>query len=84
MAYDLELWFIRSILFIGIARNLGPKLVMIRKMVIDFRRRKKKNFFWFILNTTVDKRFGFLRISHSYCYIWLRNSITINDSLWNT
>jgi len=54
MAYDLELWFIRSILFIGIARNLGPKLVMIRKMVIDFRRRKKKNFFWFILNTTVD------------------------------
>jgi hypothetical protein len=33
MAYDLELWFIRSILFIGIAPNLGPKLVMIRKMV---------------------------------------------------
>jgi hypothetical protein len=33
MAYDLELWFIRSILFIGIASNLGPKLVMIRKMV---------------------------------------------------
>jgi hypothetical protein len=33
MAYDLELWFIRSIIFIGIAPSLGPKLVMIRKMV---------------------------------------------------
>lgn len=33
MAYDLELWFIRALLFIGIAQNLGPKLVMIRKMV---------------------------------------------------
>lgn len=33
MAYDLEIWFIRSILFIGIAPKLGPKLVMIRKMV---------------------------------------------------
>ncbi|CAF3654873.1 unnamed protein product [Rotaria socialis] len=33
MACDLELWFIRSVLFIGIAPQLGPKLVMIRKMV---------------------------------------------------
>lgn len=33
LAYDLEIWFIRSILFIGIAPSLGPKLVMIRKMV---------------------------------------------------
>ncbi len=33
MALDLELWFIRSVLFIGIAPNLGPKLVMIRQMV---------------------------------------------------
>ncbi len=33
MGYDLELWFIRSILFIGIVPSLGPKLVMIRKMV---------------------------------------------------
>jgi len=33
MAIDLELWFIRSILFIGIAPELGPKIVMIRKMV---------------------------------------------------
>jgi len=33
MALDLELWFIRSVLFIGIASNLGPKLVMIRQMV---------------------------------------------------
>lgn len=33
MAFDLELWFIRSILFIGIAPELGPKLAMIRKMV---------------------------------------------------
>ncbi|UJR19306.1 hypothetical protein I4U23_022435, partial [Adineta vaga] len=35
LAYDLELWFIRSILFIGIFRLLGPKLVMIRKMAND-------------------------------------------------
>ncbi|CAF4624196.1 unnamed protein product, partial [Rotaria sp. Silwood2] len=35
MAYDLMLWFIRSLLFIGIAPNLGPKLVMIRKMTND-------------------------------------------------
>ncbi|CAF0865587.1 unnamed protein product [Didymodactylos carnosus] len=33
MGYDLELWFIRSFLFIGVSRNFGPKLVMIRKMV---------------------------------------------------
>lgn len=33
MAYDLELWFIRGILFVGIAPELGPKLAMIRKMV---------------------------------------------------
>ena len=33
MALDLELWFIRSVLFIGIASDLGPKIVMIRKMV---------------------------------------------------
>jgi hypothetical protein len=33
MALDLELAFIRSVLFIGIASNLGPKIVMIRKMV---------------------------------------------------
>ncbi|CAF1199462.1 unnamed protein product [Rotaria sordida] len=33
MAYDLELWFIRSVLFIEIASQLGPKLAMIRKMV---------------------------------------------------
>ncbi|CAM4978058.1 unnamed protein product [Rotaria socialis] len=35
MACDLELWFIRSVLFIGIAPQLGPKLVMIRKMTND-------------------------------------------------
>jgi hypothetical protein len=33
MALDLELWFICSVLLIGIASNLGPKIVMIRKMV---------------------------------------------------
>ena len=33
MAYDLEIWFIRAVLFIAIDSNLGPKLVMIRKMV---------------------------------------------------
>jgi len=33
LAYDLEIWFIRSLSFIGIAQHLGPKLVMIRKMV---------------------------------------------------
>ncbi len=33
MSIDLELWFIRSVLFIGIASSLGPKLVMIRHMV---------------------------------------------------
>lgn len=45
MAYDLEIWFIRSILFIGIAPNLGPKLVMIRKMV----NYNYKNFFLFYI-----------------------------------
>ncbi|CAF1030938.1 unnamed protein product [Adineta steineri] len=34
MALDLELSFIRSVLFIGIASDLGPKIVMIRKMVV--------------------------------------------------
>jgi hypothetical protein len=33
LAYDLEIWFIRSLAFLGIARQMGPKLVMIRKMV---------------------------------------------------
>ncbi|CAF3741642.1 unnamed protein product [Adineta steineri] len=35
MALDLELLFIRSVLFIGIASDLGPKIVMIRKMTND-------------------------------------------------
>ncbi|CAF0985545.1 unnamed protein product, partial [Didymodactylos carnosus] len=39
LAYDLELWFIRSLLFVGVAQDLGPKLVMIRKMVrVSFHR----------------------------------------------
>jgi hypothetical protein len=33
LAYDLEIWFIRSLVFLGVARKMGPKLVMIRKMV---------------------------------------------------
>ncbi len=33
LAYDLEIWFIRSLGFLGIAQKMGPKLVMIRKMV---------------------------------------------------
>ena len=33
LAYDLEIWFIRSLSFLGIARKMGPKLVMIRRMV---------------------------------------------------
>ena len=33
LAYDLEIWFIRSLGFLGIAKKMGPKLVMIRKMV---------------------------------------------------
>jgi hypothetical protein len=33
LAYDLELWFLRSLAFLGIAQKMGPKLVMIRKMV---------------------------------------------------
>jgi hypothetical protein len=33
LAYDLEIWFIRSLMFLGIAQKMGPKLVMIRKMV---------------------------------------------------
>ncbi|CAF0986940.1 unnamed protein product [Adineta steineri] len=35
MALDLEFSFIRSVLFIGIASDLGPKIVMIRKMTND-------------------------------------------------
>ena len=38
MAIDLELWFIRSLLLVCIASSLGPKIVMIRKMVRLFRR----------------------------------------------
>ncbi len=33
LAYDLEIWFIRSLAFLGIAQKMGPKLVMIRRMV---------------------------------------------------
>ncbi|CAF4285885.1 unnamed protein product [Rotaria sp. Silwood2] len=35
LAYDLEIWYIRSLAFLGVARKMGPKLVMIRKMLID-------------------------------------------------
>ncbi|CAF4696079.1 unnamed protein product [Rotaria socialis] len=35
MAYDLELWFIRTVLFVGVVSSLGPKLAMIRKMTND-------------------------------------------------
>jgi hypothetical protein len=34
LAYDLEIWFIRSLAFITIARKMGPKIVMIRKIFI--------------------------------------------------
>ena len=33
LAYDLEVWFIRSLSFLSIAKKMGPKLVMIRRMV---------------------------------------------------
>ena len=33
LAYDLEIWFIRSLTFLGVAQRMGPKLVMIRRMV---------------------------------------------------
>jgi hypothetical protein len=33
LAYDLEIWFLRSLTFLGIVQKMGPKLVMIRKMV---------------------------------------------------
>ncbi|CAF0727908.1 unnamed protein product [Adineta steineri] len=33
LAYDLELWFIIAVLFVGVTPDLGPKLAMIRKMV---------------------------------------------------
>ncbi|CAF0881591.1 unnamed protein product [Adineta steineri] len=35
LAYDLEIFYIRSLAFLNVAKNLGPKLVMIRKMIID-------------------------------------------------
>ncbi|CAF0766794.1 unnamed protein product [Rotaria sp. Silwood1] len=35
LAYDLEIWYIRSLAFLGVIRNMGPKLVMIRRMLID-------------------------------------------------
>ncbi|CAF4967766.1 unnamed protein product [Rotaria sp. Silwood1] len=35
LAYDLEIWYIRSLAFLGVLRKMGPKLVMIRKMLID-------------------------------------------------
>ncbi|CAF1216246.1 unnamed protein product, partial [Rotaria magnacalcarata] len=34
-AYDLEIWYIRSLSFLGVARKMGPKIVMIQKMLID-------------------------------------------------
>jgi hypothetical protein len=37
LVYDLELWFLRSLTFLGIAQKMGPKLVMIRKMVYRIR-----------------------------------------------
>ncbi|CAF4039243.1 unnamed protein product [Adineta steineri] len=36
LAYDLELWFIIAVLFVGVTPDLGPKLAMIRKMVGRF------------------------------------------------
>ena len=51
LAYDLEIWFIRSLAFLSVARKMGPKLVMIRKMVKiiskDFSGRKKPPMFLF-------------------------------------
>ncbi|CAF4283363.1 unnamed protein product, partial [Rotaria sp. Silwood2] len=35
LAYDLEIWYIRSLAFLGVVRKMGPKLVMIRKMLVD-------------------------------------------------
>ncbi|CAF4846820.1 unnamed protein product, partial [Rotaria sp. Silwood2] len=35
LAYDLEIWYIRSLAFLGVLRKMGPKLVMIRKMLVD-------------------------------------------------
>lgn len=79
MAYDLEIWFIRSILFIGIAPKLGPKLVMIRKMVRMLYRD-------FITNCTiahVDKRSPIICAHHCCFHFWLRYYIKIYDCLSN-
>ncbi|CAF1399809.1 unnamed protein product [Rotaria sordida] len=53
MAYDLELWFIRSVLFIEIASQLGPKLAMIRKM--DFFRNVVYPAYYFVLGRFDDE-----------------------------
>ena len=49
LAYDLELWFLRSFTFLGIAQKMGPKLVMIRKMVKRFFFKFLSYFFLFEL-----------------------------------
>lgn len=52
LAYDLEIWFIRSLSFLGIARKMGPKLVMIRKMVCYLT--------FFVYFSSLSKSFYFL------------------------
>jgi hypothetical protein len=67
LAYDLELWYMRSLMFLGIAKHMGPKLVMIRKMVcIIF------HFNIYIIYVYLDNRFIFLYIYYSNC----------NDCIW--
>ena len=64
LAYDLEIWFIRSLAFLGIAQKLGPKLVMIRKMVC----LEKKTFSSLFDSSSLDDRFIIFYFDYFDCH----------------
>ena len=78
LAYDLELWFIRSLAFLSIAQKMGPKLVMIRKMVRSISFHFFSNRDETSLNV-LDYRFVFLYLYHYRCYdcLWCCFSIDV-------
>ena len=75
LAYDLEIWFIRSLTFLGISQKMGPKLVMIRRMV---PRNLPPFSFLSYSYLFLDHRSIFLHIHYSNCNDCVRRRFANN------
>ena len=74
MAFDLELWFLRSFRFVTALKFLGPKLFMLRNMVSRSGRLER------LLSSgnmsSIVARFGRIRVHDIHCDCCLRCRLT--------